>query len=146
MRLDAPIRLCYSSPIWLHVEVNQVDFHLKKFLTTLCIFSRRMKTLLSIKHYLYPWIFIVMVMTSLYGKISEISKSHGLPHFVPNNSDKTKISWYKDIMKQKHITRLTVFSYWFKHCYEISSYLNPTSKTIDRKALVTFGKTTRKKS
>ena len=84
--------------------------------------------------------------TSLYGKISEIFKSHGLPHFVPNNLDKTKISWYKDIMKQKHITRLTVFSYWFKHCYEISSYLNPTSKTIDRKALVTFGKTTRKKS
>ena len=39
-------------------------------------------------------------------------ESDSLPHFVPNNLDKTKISRYNDIMKQKYITRLAVFSYW----------------------------------
>ena len=75
----------------------------------------------------------------------ELSKSYNLPNFVPNNLDKTKISRYKDIMKQKYITqwrhsvnytRKLEFYNTFKHCYEISSYLNLTRKTINRKALV----------
>ena len=74
-----------------------------------------------------------------------ISKSYKLPNFVPNNLDKTKISRYKDIMEQKYITqwrysvnytRKLEFYNTFKHCYEFSSYLNLTRKTINRKALV----------
>ena len=83
--------------------------------------------------------------TSFYSNIMELSKSYNLPNFVPNNLDKTKISRYKDIMKQKYITqwrysvnytRKLEFYNTFKHCYEISSYLNLTRKTINRKALV----------
>ena len=79
------------------------------------------------------------------GIIMELSKSYNLPNFVPNNLDKTKISRYKDIMKQNYITqwrhavnyaRKLEFYNTFKHCYEISSYLNLTRKTINRKALV----------
>ena len=75
----------------------------------------------------------------------ESSISYNLPNFIPNNLDKTKISRYKDIMKQKYITqwrhsvnytRKLEFYNTFKHCYEISSYLNLTRKTINRKALV----------
>ena len=43
--------------------------------------------------------------TSFYSNIMELSKSYNLPNFVPNNLDKTKISRYKDIMKQKYITQ-----------------------------------------
>ena len=83
--------------------------------------------------------------TTFYSNIMESSKSYNLPNFVPNNLDKTKISRYKDIMKQKYITqwrhsvnytRKLEFYNTFKHCYEISSYLNLTRKTINRKALV----------
>ena len=83
--------------------------------------------------------------TSFYSNIMELSKSYNLPNFVPNNLDKTKISRYKDIMKQKYVTqwrysvnytRKLEFCNTFKHCYEISSYLNLTRKTINRKALV----------
>ena len=83
--------------------------------------------------------------TSFYSNIMELSKSYNLPNFVPNNLGKTKISRYKDIMKQKYITqwrhsvnytRKLEFYNTFKHCYEISSYLNLTRKTINRKALV----------
>jgi len=86
--------------------------------------------------------------TSLYSNIMELSKSYNLPNFVP----KTKTSRYKDIMKQKYITqwrysvnytRKLEFYNTFKHCYEISSFLNLTRKTINRKALV---KITRKQS
>ena len=43
--------------------------------------------------------------TSFYSIIMKLSKSYNLPNFVPNNLDKTKISRYKDIMKQKYITQ-----------------------------------------
>jgi len=43
--------------------------------------------------------------TSFYTNIMELSKSYNLPNFVPNNLDKTKISRYNDIMKQKYITQ-----------------------------------------
>ena len=80
--------------------------------------------------------------TSFYSNIMELSKSYNLPNFVPNNLDKTKISRYKDIMKQKYITqwrysvnytRKLEFYNTFKHCYEISSYLKLTKKqSIER--------------
>ena len=63
--------------------------------------------------------------TSFYSNIMELSKSYNLPNFVPNNLDKTKISRYKDIMKQKYITqwrysvtytRKLEFYNTFKHC------------------------------
>ena len=83
--------------------------------------------------------------TSFYSNIMELSKSYNVPKFVPNNLAKTKISRYKDIMKQKYITqwrysvnytRKFEFYNTFKHCYEISSYLKLTRETINRKVLV----------
>ena len=35
----------------------------------------------------------------------ELSKSNNLTNFVPNNLDKTKISRYKNVMKQKYMTQ-----------------------------------------
>ena len=77
---------------------------MEKFLTTLCIFLRRMKTLLSNKHY-----FTINLHfndnTSFYSNyyIMELSKSYDLPDFVPAiYLDKSKISRFKDIMKQKY--------------------------------------------
>ena len=81
---------------------------MKKFLTTLCISLRRMKTivkqalLLSINLHSNG-------NTSFYSNIMELSKSYNLPNFVPNNLDKTKISRYKDIMKQVYYS-VEVFS------------------------------------
>ena len=46
-----------------------------------------------------------MAILVFYSNIMELSKSYNLPNFVPNNLDKTKISRYKDIMKQKYITQ-----------------------------------------
>ena len=84
--------------------------------------------------------------TSFYSNIMELSKSYNLPNFVPNNLHKTnfKISRYKDIKTEvyysvavfSNYTRKLEFYNTFKHCYEISSYLNLTRKTINRKALV----------
>ena len=102
---------------------------MEKFLTTLCISLRRMKTqnqalLLSINLHSNG-------NTSFYSNIMELSESYNLPNFVPNNLDKTKISRYKDIMKQKYIThawrysvnytRKLEFCNTLKHCCEISN-------------------------
>jgi len=43
--------------------------------------------------------------TSFYSNIMELSKSNNLTNFVPNNLDKTKISRYKNVMKQKYMTQ-----------------------------------------
>ena len=65
--------------------------------------------------------------TSFYSNIMELSKSYNLPNFVPNNLDKTKISRYKDIMKQKYITqwRYSVnYTRKLELCYFLFSCLN----------------------
>ena len=65
---------------------------MKNFLTTLCIFLRRIETLLSNKHLLVSKNIHSNGNTSFHGNITELSKSNNLPDFVPNNLDKTKIS------------------------------------------------------
>ena len=40
--------------------------------------------------------------TSFYSNIMELSKSYDLPDFVPSNLDKSKISRFKDMMKDKY--------------------------------------------
>ena len=78
--------------------------------------------------------------TSFYSNIMELSKSYNLPNFVPNNLDKTKISRYKEYITQwrysVNYTRKLEFYNTFKHCCEISSYLNLARTTINRKTLV----------
>ena len=65
---------------------------MKNFLTTLCIFLRRIETLLSNKHLLVSKNIHCNGNTSFHSNITELSKSNNLPDFVPNNLDKTKIS------------------------------------------------------
>ena len=77
---------------------------MKKFLTTLCISLRRMKTIVK-QALLLSITLHSNSKTSFYSNIMELSKSYNLPNFVHNNFDKTKISRYKDIMKQKYITQ-----------------------------------------
>ena len=65
---------------------------MKNFLNTLCIFLRRIETLLSNKHLLVSKNIHSNGNTSFHSNITELSKSNNLPDFVPNNLDKTKIS------------------------------------------------------
>ena len=113
---------------------------MKKFLTTLGISLRRMNPIVK-QALLLSINFHSNGNTSFYSNIMELSKSYNLPNFVPNNLDKTKISRYRDITKQKYVTqwrhsvnytRKLEFYNTFKRCYEISSYLTLTRKTINR--------------
>ena len=67
---------------------------MKKFLITLCISLRRMKTLIVKQALLLSINLHSNGNTSFYSNIMELSKSYYLPIFVPNNLDKTK---YQDI-------------------------------------------------
>ena len=60
-----------------------------------------MKNLLSNKHYLTINLHF-NGNTSFCSNIIELSKSYDLPDFVPSNLDKSKISRFKDIIKQKY--------------------------------------------
>ena len=70
---------------------------MKKALTTLCFFSRRMKTI--VKQALLVSVNLHSSgITSFYSNNTVFSKSYFLLNFVPNNLEKTKIARYKEQM------------------------------------------------
>ena len=92
-----------------------------------------------------------LARTSLYGKNSfyhnliKISEYYDRSDFDPNNLSEAKIKHYIHIITQKYLTywqhtiyhsRKLQFNSLFKHDYKISSYLDLTRNSTNRKDLV----------
>ena len=82
---------------------------------------------------------------SFYLNLIKISENYDLPEFDPNNLSEAKAKHYKDIIKQKyntywqhtihHSKKLHFYSI-LKHDYKISSYLDVTTNSTNRKDLM----------
>ena len=83
---------------------------------------------------------------SFYYNLIKISEYYDLPNFDPNNLSEAMIKHYIDIIKQKciiywqrtihHSTKLRFYNI-FKHDYKISSYLDLTRNSTNRRLIET---------
>ena len=112
---------------------------------TYCIFCVKTRIVSLNKPFVPPENFTIMVEIAFIMILSKYQNNDDLPNFDPNNLSEAMIKHYIDIIKQKYIiywqhtilhSKKLRFYNIFKHDYKISSYLDLTRNSTNRRDLV----------